>query len=101
MIHSLVDQLYEVHQKLTSFEIELLKISSNYEIEKQDFIMQIVDIESPEIWHKKIKSLKDKKWVEFYKNEIEKLKNKFRQDLNDTNHIKDDKGNPMTPLRTT
>ena len=73
LIHSLVDQLYEVHQKLTSFEIELLKISSNYEIEKQDFIMQIVDIESPEIWHKKIKSLKDKKWVEFYKNEIEKI----------------------------
>ena len=34
-------------------------------------------------------------------NELEKLKNKFRQDLNDTNHIKDDKGNPMTPLRTT
>jgi len=73
LIHSLVDQLYEVHQKLTSFEIELLKISSNYEIEKQDFIMQIVDIESPEIWHKKIKSLKDKKWVEFYKSEIEKI----------------------------
>ena len=73
LIHSLVDQLYEVHQKLTSFEIELLKISSNYEIEKQDLIMQIVDIESPKIWHKKIKSLKDKKWVEFYKNEIEKI----------------------------
>ena len=73
LIHSLVDQLYEVHQKLTSFEIELLKISSNYEIEKRDFIMQIVDIESPEIWHKKIKSLKDKKWIEFYKNEIEKI----------------------------
>ncbi len=73
LIHSLVDQLYEVHQKLTSLEIELLKISNNYEIEKQDFILQIVDIESPEIWHKKIKSLKDKKWVEFYKNEIEKI----------------------------
>jgi hypothetical protein len=33
--------------------------------------------------------------------ELEQLKNKFRNDLNDVNHIKDDSGNPMTPLKTT
>jgi hypothetical protein len=33
--------------------------------------------------------------------ELEKLKDKFRNDLIDANHIKDENGNPMTPLRTT
>ena len=33
--------------------------------------------------------------------ELEQLKNKFRNDLNDANHIKDESGNPMTPLKTT
>jgi hypothetical protein len=33
--------------------------------------------------------------------ELEQLKSKFRNDLNDANHIKDDMGNPMTPLKTT
>ncbi len=33
--------------------------------------------------------------------ELGQLKTKFRNDLNDANHIKDDLGNPMTPLKTT
>lgn len=33
--------------------------------------------------------------------ELEQLKNKFRNDLNDANHIKDDSGKPITPLKTT
>jgi hypothetical protein len=33
--------------------------------------------------------------------ELEQLKNKFLNDLNDANHVKDETGQPMTPLKTT
>jgi hypothetical protein len=37
----------------------------------------------------------------FLLTELETLKEKFRNSLIDSNHIMDEKGNPMTPLKTT
>ncbi len=65
LIKALVDQLYEAQQKLLSIEIELLKYSQTFSIDKIDFLKNYVGIEDGEKWFKKVKELKDKKWQKF------------------------------------
>ena len=65
LIKALVDQLYEAQQKLLTIEIELLKYSQTFSIEKIDFLKNYVGIEDGEKWFKKVKELKDKKWQRF------------------------------------
>ena len=65
LIKALVDQLYEAQQKLLSIEIELLKYSQTFGIDKIDFLKNYVGIEDGEKWFKKVKELKDKKWQRF------------------------------------
>ncbi len=65
LIKALVDQLYEAQQKLLSIEIELLKYSQTFGIDKIDFLKNYVGIEDGEKWFKKVKELKDKKWQKF------------------------------------
>jgi RNA polymerase primary sigma factor len=65
LIKALVDQLYEAQQKLLTIEIELLKYSQTFNIEKIDFLKNYVGIEDGEKWFKKVKELKDKKWQKF------------------------------------
>ncbi len=65
LIKALVDQLYEAQQKLLTIEIELLKYSQTFSIEKIDFLKNYVGIEDGEKWFKKVKELKDKKWQKF------------------------------------
>ena len=65
LIKDLVDQLYEAQQKLLSVEIDLLKQSNKYGIEKIDFLKNYNGIENCEEWFKKISAIKDKKWQAF------------------------------------
>jgi len=65
LIKALVDQLYEAQQKLLTIEIELLKYSQTFGIDKIDFLKNYVGIEDGEKWFKKVKELKDKKWQKF------------------------------------
>lgn len=65
LIKALVDQLYEAQQKLLTIEIELLKYSQTFGIDKIDFLKNYVGIEDGEKWFKKVKELKDKKWQRF------------------------------------
>lgn len=65
LIKALVDQLYEAQQKLLTIEIELLKYSQTFGIDKIDFLKNYVGIEDGEKWFKKVKEIKDKKWQRF------------------------------------
>jgi len=65
LIKSLVDQLYEAQQKLLSIEINLLKTSKDYRIEKASFLKNYKGIEDGEEWIKKISALKDRHWQKF------------------------------------
>ena len=65
LIKALVDQLYEAQQKLLSIEIELLKYSQTFGIDKIDFLKNYVGIEDGAKWFKKVKEIKDKKWQKF------------------------------------
>jgi len=65
LIKALVDQLYEAQQKLLSIEIELLKYSQTFGIDKIDFLKNYVGIEDGVKWFKKVKENKDKKWQKF------------------------------------
>jgi len=65
LIKALVDQLYEAQQKLLSIEIELLKYSQTFGIDKIDFLKNYVGIEDGVKWFKKVKEIKDKKWQKF------------------------------------
>jgi len=65
LIKALVDQLYEAQQKLLSTEIELLKFSQTFGIEKIDFLKNYQGIEDGEKWLKKIQAINDTKWQKF------------------------------------
>lgn len=45
LIKALVEQLYEAHQKITDCEIELMKLSQEFEIKKSDFLKHYKDLE--------------------------------------------------------
>lgn len=80
LIKALVDQLYEAQQKLTVVEVALLKRSSDFRIDKSDFLKHYVGIEQGEEWIKKISSFKDKKWQNFStegKDQIEETQRKI------------------------
>ncbi|MBM5781939.1 MAG: RNA polymerase sigma factor RpoD [Pelagibacterales bacterium] len=74
LIKALVEQLYEAHTKLIQTEVELLKLSRNYGIDKTDFLKNYSGIEDKENWLNKIASIKDKKWQDLYSKEQEKIK---------------------------
>jgi len=65
LIKALVDQLYEAQQKLLSTEIELLKFSQTFGIEKIDFLKNYQGIEDGEKWLKKIQAINNPKWQKF------------------------------------
>ncbi|MFZ9470132.1 MAG: RNA polymerase sigma factor RpoD [Rickettsiales bacterium] len=65
LIKALVDQLYEAGQKLLSIELDLLKLSQNYKIDKVDFLKNYAGVEDVEKWYSKISSIKDDKWQKF------------------------------------
>jgi RNA polymerase primary sigma factor len=66
LIKALVSQIYEAHRKLVETEISLLRLSQNHNIEKTDFLTKYQGIENSLEWLRKIATLKDKKWIEFY-----------------------------------
>lgn len=74
LIKALVEQLYEAQQKLISIEIDLLKTSQIYGIDKTDFLKNYPGVEEGEKWITKILSLKDKKWHNFANNDGEKIR---------------------------
>jgi RNA polymerase primary sigma factor len=73
LIKALVSQLYDTHKKLLDTEISLLKLSYSYDIDKSSFLDNYIGIEDGEDWIKKIAKLKDKKWLEFYSQESERI----------------------------
>jgi RNA polymerase primary sigma factor len=74
LIKALVEQLYEAQQKLISIEIDLLKTSQIYGIDKTDFLKNYPGVEEGEKWITKILSLKDTKWHNFANNDGEKIR---------------------------
>lgn len=75
LILALVDQLYEAHDKLVATEMELLKLSRQYGIDKTDFLKNYTGVANGEEWLSKIAKIKDKKWQSFYSQELEQIKN--------------------------
>ncbi len=74
LIKALVDQLYEAQQKLISIEIDLLRSSQEFNIDKTDFLKNYPGVEEGDKWLKKIAALKDKKWQNFASKGKEKIK---------------------------
>lgn len=74
LIKALVDQLYEAQQKLISIEIDLLRSSQEFNIDKTDFLKNYSGVEEGDKWLKKIAALKDKKWQNFASKGKEKIK---------------------------
>ncbi len=74
LIKALVDQLYEAQQKLISIEIDLLRSSQEFNIDKTDFLKHYPGVEEGDKWLKKIAALKDKKWQNFASKGKEKIK---------------------------
>ena len=74
LIKALVEQLYEAQQKLVSIEIELLRASQVYNIDKSDFLKHYPGVEEGEKWIGKISQLKDKKWQNFVNTDGEKIR---------------------------
>ncbi len=73
LIKALVDQLYEAQQKLTSVEIELLRLAQSFGVEKGDFLKNYQGVEDGKKWIDKIAGLKDKKWQAFITEGREKI----------------------------
>jgi len=65
LIKALVDQLYEAQQKLLGIEIELLKYSQEFNIDKSDFLKNYHGVEEGKKWIDKLAEMKDKKWQNF------------------------------------
>ncbi len=66
LIKALVDQLYEAHEKVTSIEIELLRLSQKHSVDKTDFLKYYVGLEEGEKWIEKIAAIKERRWSAFY-----------------------------------
>ena len=66
LIKALVDQLYEAHEKVTSIEIELLRLSQKHSVDKTDFLKHYVGLEEGEKWIEKIAAIKERRWSAFY-----------------------------------
>ncbi|MFM7702036.1 MAG: RNA polymerase sigma factor RpoD [Alphaproteobacteria bacterium] len=75
LIKALVDQLYEAQQKLLSIELDLLKLSQSYKIDKVDFLKNYAGVEDVEKWFAKVSSIKDEKWQKFTKESGEQIRN--------------------------
>jgi RNA polymerase primary sigma factor len=74
LIRALVEQLYQAHAKLTSLEVEFLKLALSYGIDKPSFVKNYEGIENGEEWFEKIKKIKDKNWQKFYTEGRDKIK---------------------------
>lgn len=68
LIKALVEQLYEAQQKLITIEMDLLKASRDYNIDKTSFLKNYQGIEDGENWIEKISKINDKKWKDFASN---------------------------------
>ncbi len=73
LIKALVSQLYDTHKKLLETEISLLRLAESYHISKASFLTNYVGVEAGAEWIKKISTIKDKPWQEFFKSEQEKI----------------------------
>jgi len=73
LIKSLVDQIFEAQQKLLSIEIELLRHSQEFGVDKSVFLKNYIGLEEGEGWFKKASQVKDKKWEKFIKEGREKI----------------------------
>ncbi|MDX2082442.1 MAG: RNA polymerase sigma factor RpoD [Rickettsiales bacterium] len=74
LIKALVEQLYEAHAKLISIEVELLRLSQKYSVDKTDFLKHYAGLEDGEKWLEKIAAIKEKRWSNFFNSEKEKIK---------------------------
>ncbi|MFC1659346.1 RNA polymerase sigma factor RpoD [Pseudomonadota bacterium] len=74
IIKQIVEQFFEAESKLLEREITLWKLAEKYDITKKDFISKYDGIEKGEEWLKFLKSLREKEWKNFYKDEIDKIK---------------------------
>jgi RNA polymerase primary sigma factor len=73
LIKALVEQLYEAQQKLLGTEMELLRLSREFNIDKGDFLKNYQGVEDGDKWLEKIAELKDKKWQNFATEGKEKI----------------------------
>lgn len=80
LIKGLVNQLYEAHQNLISAELELLKLSRDYDIEKKDFLEVYSNIEKDKNWLDNLEKIKNPQWKKLVaekKDDIEILQAKI------------------------
>jgi len=77
LIKALVDQLYEAQQKLLSIEIELLKYSQSFQIDKIDFLRHYQNFNQN--WLSYISKITAPKWQKFYQEGKEKIKHSLER----------------------
>lgn len=73
LIKSLVDQLFEAQQKLLSIEIELLRVSESFNVDKSVFLKNYHGLEDGADWFKRAELVKDKNWQKFISEGKEKI----------------------------
>ncbi len=73
LIKSLVDQLFEAQQKLLSIEIELLRVSESFNVDKSVFLKNYHGLEDGAEWFKRAELVKDKNWQKFISDGKEKI----------------------------
>ena len=64
-IEALVDELYGLHRRLTSFEGRLLRLAQTCRVPRQDFLSQYLENEIDPNWLRRLKRLKHKGWQKF------------------------------------
>jgi RNA polymerase primary sigma factor len=76
-IEQLVEQLYILNRKLTSFEGRLLRMATDCRVKREDFLNQYFGHELDPGWQERIRGLNPKTWGKFaekYDSEIRKVR---------------------------
>ena len=73
-IEALVDELYGLHRRLTSFEGRLLRLAQTCRIPRQDFLSQYLENEIDPNWLRRLRRLKHKGWQKFATDKADEVK---------------------------
>ncbi len=73
-IESLVDQLYDINQRLVGYEGRLLRLAEKHGVAREDFLKNYRESELDPLWLNRVSKLSAKGWKNLVANEKDKIK---------------------------
>src|SRR5690606_2689105 len=73
-IEALVEQLYDINNRLVQNEGKLLRLAESYGVRREDFLKEYQGSELDPNWMKSIANLSSRGWKEFYQNEKDAIR---------------------------